>query len=312
MKSKLFFNHSTCIDHAFIDNQGLVMGGSYHPVITVAGRVTEDENVVVDFSSGKKRLKAIIDHDDGKIGFDHKLWVIPGYSACSIGNYSDTHFEITTGIGTIIRLPKTDVHVVGVNYNGSIASTVAEDMKIILERELNGEFEIDVTLTQMPFSITENPLMFRYSHGLKSSTSYGCKNIAHGHLSFLEVTKRKPEYRTDCQDCQIGDRLIKEWIAIINESMFIMRENIIDDNGTEITVRYDTPRGEMYMKINRNHQPHVITETETTIEHLAAFIEKRLMNAFILAKVEEFRVSEGLQKGVVYRVSDIDDSAVIF
>lgn len=310
MNSTLFFNNITCIDHAFVDNIGNIVGGSYHPIITVKGKVTEDESVVVDFSSGKKLMKSIIDHDNGEIGLDHKLWIIPGYSACMTKNYSDTHYEIETRNGSRVVLPKTDVHIVNGNFTGSVMQTVATDISSILSQQMS-EYEFDVELTQIPFSVTQNPMMFRYSHGLKNSTSYGCKNIAHGHLSFFEITKFGNDYREDCDDCKTGLRLVEETLKGINGSMFIMRENIISEDEQWIEFGYETPRRKMWAKINRNQQANIIVDSETTIEYLAEFIAKRMMNALLLAKVKEFRVSEGLQKGVVYRL-DSDPGNVIF
>lgn len=310
MNSTLFFNNITCIDHAFVDNIGNIVGGSYHPIITVKGKVTEDESVVVDFSSGKKLMKSIIDHDNGEIGLDHKLWIIPGYSACMTKNYSDTHYEIETRNGSRVVLPKTDVHIVNGNFTGSVMQTVATDISNILSQQMS-EYEFDVELTQIPFSVTQNPMMFRYSHGLKNSTSYGCKNIAHGHLSFFEITKFGNDYREDCDDCKTGLRLVEETLKGINGSMFIMRENIISEDEQWIEFGYETPRRKMWAKINRNQQANIIVDSETTIEYLAEFIAKRMMNALLLAKVKEFRVSEGLQKGVVYRL-DSDPGNVIF
>lgn len=310
MNSELFFNNITCIDHAFIDNMGAVVGGSYHPIITVKGKVTEDESVVVDFSTGKKQMKAVIDHNDGKIGLDHKLWVIPGYSACMVKNHSDTHFEIETQNGSRLILPKTDVHVVSGNFDGSVMNTVARDIASILGVQMP-EYEFDVQLTQVPFSLTQNPMMFRYTHGLKNSSSYGCKNIAHGHLSFFEVTKFGNDYREDCSDCQTGMRLIEDTLRGINNSMFIMRDNIISEDQEWIEFGYETPRGKMWARINRNLQPSIIVDSETTIEYLAEFVASRMMSALLLAKVKEFRISEGLQKGVVYRVNE-DQGNVIF
>lgn len=310
MNSTLFFNNITCIDHAFVDNLGNIVGGSFHPIITVKGKVTDDESVVVDFSSGKKAMKAVIDHNDGKIGLDHKLWIIPGYSACMVKNYSDTHYEIETRNGSVLRLPKTDVHTVSVNFDGSIANTVGRDIAAILSEQMPS-FEFDVVLTQQPFAITDSPIMFRYSHGLKNSTSYGCKNIAHGHLSFFEITERGNDWRADCDDCKTGDRIIRDTLNGINGSMFIMQDNIVSQDDNWIEFAYETPRGQMWARINRNEQANIIVPTETTIEYLAEFVAGRLMSALLLAKVREFRISEGLQKGVVYRL-DTDPGNVIF
>lgn len=305
----LFFNNLTCIDHALVDNNGNIVGGSYHCNVEVTGAITDDESVVVDFSAGKKQMKAIIDHADGKIGLDHKLWIIPGYSACMLKNTSDTHCEVETKNGTRIILPHTDVHVVNTNFDTSIKETVAQDIANILADKMP-QYSFAVQLTQTAFTMTDDAILFRYTHGLKDSTSYGCKNIAHGHLSFFEVTRYGNDYRQDCEDCKTGRRLIQQSIESISGSMFIKRENILFEGDKWIEYGYNTQRGYMWVKIDKNRQPHVIIDTETTVEYLAQYFAKNMMSALLLAKVKEFRISEGLQKGVTYRIDS--DPYVLF
>lgn len=313
MKTRLFFAYPTCVDHAYIDNQGLIIGGSYHPIIEVIGEVDEHESVVIDFSSGKKRMKQIIDEADGRIGFDHKLWIIPGLSACQIQNLSDTHYRIETACGNEIILPKTDVHIVQRNFDRTVQITMAAEMADVLKREMP-EFDFEVKLTEVPFttSTDDEPLtaLFRYAHGLKDSTSYGCKNIAHGHLSFFEITERRNDYREECEDCQLGNKLIKDGMRNLNNIVFINKANIISEDDNLIHIGYDTPRGRMDMTVNKNVQPYAVLDTESTIEYLAEFIFKRFANAMLLAKVKAFRVSEGLQKGVTFRVAEQWDNII--
>ena len=76
--AELFLSDLTVVDHAYIDDSGNVVGGSFNPTFYVAGNVDPVEQVVVDFSTIKKDIKNII--DSRLIGFDHKLWVIDGYS----------------------------------------------------------------------------------------------------------------------------------------------------------------------------------------------------------------------------------------
>lgn len=315
MVSELFFNYPTCIDHAFIDNNGRVIGGSYHPIITVQGKVDYEENVVIDFSEGKKLLKEVID-DPSENGYDHKLWFIENYSAGVLKNYSDTHWEIQTIIGTVIRIPKVDVKVI--KFNPELKDEISL-MKIV-ENDIEEtfkkhgyfcEFDVKVKLTQILFSTSDKVNTFRYTHGLKDSTSEGCKNIAHGHLSFFEITKFNEYYRDDCSDCKLGLKLIEDGIKNIDGVVFVYKDNIIERDTNKLTLSYDTPRGAMYMSLNPNLQPVIETYTETTIENLGVYLRSTLMNALYLAKVSEFRISEGLQKGVVMKVPSLDDNVLI-
>jgi 6-pyruvoyl-tetrahydropterin synthase len=76
--STLFLNKITVIDHALINREGLVQGGSYNLSVKVSGEVKGEEQVVVDFSKLKSSIKNLI--DDTEKGYDHKLWFIRGYS----------------------------------------------------------------------------------------------------------------------------------------------------------------------------------------------------------------------------------------
>ncbi len=314
MYSELFFNYPTCIDHSFIDANGRLVGGSYHPIITVTGKVDPEENVVIDFSTCKKQIKDII--DDPNDGYDHKLWFIENYSGAVLKNHSDTHWEIQTIIGTIIRLPKTDVKII--KYDNelkdeiSLIRIVENDMMKHFNHEKMVDFVVTVKLTQILFSTGSTVHTFRYTHGLKNSTSYGCKNIAHGHLSFFEITKYNEYYRDDCSDCKLGKKLIDDTIKNIDCTVFVFSDNIVERDGEKITLKYTTQRGEMFMKMDTNLQPVIEMTEETTIENIAVHMKKLLMNALLLAKVSEFRISEGLQKGAVVHVEGIDDNVLTF
>ena len=67
----MFFSQPTVIDHAYIDQEGRVVGGSFNPDFLVTGEIDPKEKVVIDFGTGKKQIKALIDHKE--FGYDHKL-----------------------------------------------------------------------------------------------------------------------------------------------------------------------------------------------------------------------------------------------
>lgn len=310
MNSELFFNYPTCIDAAYIDNLGAIHGASFHPIIRVKGAVTEDESVVVDFSSGKKLMKEIIDHADGKIGFDHKLWIIPGYSGCEVSDIDNGHrVSIRCYNDMLIGLPATDIHVTSNQFNRDMVTTVEEDMRNILERELRKaglHVTVSVTLLTKPFTTGHGQFetMFRYVHGLKDSTSYGCKNIAHGHLSFFEIIERTPAYRPNCQDCLFGESMLEDFFKRYESTIFINRENIVKEDQYYIFLKYTTGRGMMTMRVPKGRVHYEVLETETTIEYLAEWVFQQTVNYLHLAKVSKFAISEGLQKGVIVDVQE--------
>lgn len=312
MIQSITFHYPTCVDHALIDNQGIIRGGSYHPIITLKGKVSDDESVVIDFSKGKSLIKSIID-DKTAIGFDHKLWAIPGYSACTVEDIihqDGDRVRIKTSSDIEIEIPASDMHSPTNRFNGDVALMIAEDMKHTLERELakNGlDVEVECSLHQFPFLGNADNLhhLFRYVHGLKDSSAYGCKNIAHGHLSFFEVIERGKGYRKDCQDCLFGERQLDDWFERFAHTIFINRDNIVEENDSYIHLHYNTPRGDMKMRLPKRASINaVILDTETTIEYLADWFTRQTINYLHLAKVKRFVLSEGLQKGVVVDVED--------
>lgn len=304
INSTLFFNDFTCIDHAIINDKGDIVGGSFHPVVEVSGNVTDDESVVVDFSSGKARMKGVI--DDAFIGLDHHLVVIDGYSDCTI-EYNvmlggARHTRIVTS-KLDITVPYCDVIVIE-NVNDDVKASFENYIEYLLSTNMS-EFKFKCTLNQRPHLFNPDnkiqPIMFRYVHGLKNSTSYGCKNIAHGHLSFFEITES--QYRKSCNDCQRGIANIREWFEKLGYNlMFVNAENVVSRNGRMITIMYQTGRGMMRIEIKDPGYRYIELGSETTIEHLAEFIKHEIMGDLMLAKVRQFRISEGLQKGVVVNV----------
>ena len=81
MRSTMFLSDVTVLDHAYIDDSGFIVGGSFHPCFNVSGEIDGTEQVVVDFSAIKKQIKALIDSKE--TGYDHKLWIIEGFSNIS-------------------------------------------------------------------------------------------------------------------------------------------------------------------------------------------------------------------------------------
>lgn len=301
--TKLFFNYPTCIDHAIINRAGQIVGSSYHPIITVEGQPTADEHVVVDFSGGKKMMKDIIDAHDAS-GYDHKLWFVKGYSGA---DYTYSADRVTVKSDKLsIEIPASDFRVIDSQPANLLKTAIAKEMsndltRIMRERGL--QVTVNVELTHEPFAPRDATVfLFRYVHGLKDSSAYGCKNIAHGHYSFLAITKRSGEYRPDCDDCRFGEEQIERYFAMQDSILYINRKNIVEDSEDHLTIAYNTPRGEMRMRILKPAIPHVILDSETTIEYLSEHIVQDLWSYLLLAKAEEVMISEGLQKGVVIKI----------
>lgn len=288
----MFLSNVTCIDHAYIDQDGYIIGGSFNPNITVSGKIDDVENVVVDFSTIKKDIKALI--DDKETGFDHKLWIIYGVSNYSV-RYSEnmTHIYVTTPIFNV-TLP-----INAVKFFNAASYADSSGLEDYLLYNLAQKYPITNLIvdydTRMdsPVNINTELHTFRYTHGLKNSTSWGCQNIVHGHLSYLAGI---------CNwDKQIEANALLQQIAVyLDKRMFVWKENAYFNE-----VKYSTPRGNFKLLSSPEIEFHktVYMENETTIENIVEYIANKFKAELEKAGIHFLYISEGLNKGAVIAIN---------
>lgn len=297
-RSTMFLNNVTAIDYSYIDETGWVQGGSLNPHFTVSGEIDPVENVVIDFSTVKKIMKEVIDGKE--TGFDHKLWFVEAVSQGKVIETEDGYRVETAKV--TIEVPKNALKVI---------PTLDESYHIFdrevgaaIEREVAAELNhlyptanIEVAVQLKPefigSSFTSAGMHpFRYVHGLKNSTSWGCQNIAHGHYSYISA---------DTQDEFATNLLLSKIANYFDNAVFIWKENCkeTDDN---IYVHYETERGKFKMVIDKKHPytKSIFMNEETTVENIVEMIGKQFMNELLEAGVIDLFVSEGLNKGAVY------------
>lgn len=285
MKSNMFLSDLTVVDHAFIDNTGRVLGGSFNPGFLITGEVSADESVVVDFSTIKKDIKYAIDKhvfDVNLNGFDHKLWFIEGFSAGSYEIFDD-YVEVDTP-ALSFKLPIDALRVIK-PINGFstysiefIGLAIAQHVYSCLLKtypDINLGVECLNNINVHTCSYYDYAY-FNYSHGLKNSTSYGCNNIAHGHLSYMQH-KDDDVLRLVCEE--------------LDNAVFINQENISYEDNEMIGINYDTEeRGSFSATYNKEMNKIIILDTETTIEFIAEYVKNKF-------NISDFYISEGLSKG---------------
>lgn len=279
-QSSMFLGDTTNIDHAYIDDKGRIVGGSYRPKFIVTGKVDPVENVVVDFSTVKKSLKAII--DDKEEGYDHKLWWYEGWSK---GDITVTAERVTIDTPFVtIEAPRNAVTLTTM-YTGFI-DYVTEKMRAIYpEVDLKIDCQMTTTFDVMP-QMTTGAYQFSYVHGLKDSTSWGCQNIGHGHLSYIAA-----QTSDNIGTMLAADDLLIEIARDLDNTVFVWDVNFADD-----TIQYQCSRGAMSMKLKEGVKRAVLN-TETTVEHLVDYVAERYHERLLQAGVTELFVSEGLSKG---------------
>jgi 6-pyruvoyl-tetrahydropterin synthase len=279
MQSSIFFRNFTCMDHAFIDEDGMVHGMSFNLSATLSGLVDSAESVVVDFSRGKKLLKSYV--DDCADGFDHKLLLYPFSNYCITDLKDDRVYIWTKHFST--TCPKDAIRFI----------TKEHELCEYLTGRFNDEFpgaNITVKTKAADYGFTEFGHYFNYSHGLKDSTSWGCQNQNHGHQSFVEVLKADGS----------GNHFLQKRIAeYLDETIFINKANVVSKSEDEITIKYTSAdRGEFESTYRKPHK-WIILETETTIEYIIEFVRDFFYEEL---KGHTLRVSEGLMKGAEINV----------
>ena len=288
MRSSIFLSDLTVVDHAYIDNVGRVIGGSYNPGFVVTGEVSDDESVVVDFSTIKKDLKTHMDKHIFNIdfnGFDHKLWIIEGFSNCKLREGTlddDNRIEVITP-AFIGLFPSDAIRYIQNPLEAQLSDAFIGSQFAIHLTDCLTEIYPNINLNVECFNTRnvhvinqEIPLRyFRYSHGLKDSTSYGCQNLGHGHLSFIQH-----------EDTRMCDHISQQ----LHNAVFINAGNIIQEDDGELTIEYTSQRGYFRGTYNKLFNKLIVLPTETTIEYIAEYVRD-------MFNINNFYISEGLSKG---------------
>ena len=320
--SIMFLTHVSCVDHAYIDNNGCVVGGSFHPNFIIGGTPDPVEKVVVDFSTVKKDVKQAIDQhifDDVHNGFDHKLWIIEGYSNVTSVKYINnddgeiTDVEINTP-NLFLQLPLDAVKLIKplpkfiTNYDPTY---IGEAFRVhvydhLLKKYPNINLTVECSNTVDPhlpikgFGQNINGVggfrYFSYVHGLKDSTSYGCQNVAHGHLSFIQVDV-DPNLVLYEEGVVVIDKLLDGIACDLDNTVFVREENIVGEASDSLLLKYTTKRGNFVMVLNTNQHKIVVLPTETTVEFLTHYVIHKYRERLVSAGVTSIFVSEGLSKG---------------
>ena len=298
MRSTLFFGegHLTVIDHAYIDEAGDIIGGSIAPSFTVTGDIEENEQVVIDFSKCKKRIKEII--DDKTHGIDHKLIVGDFSNITAQTTLPNGHVRIETP-KWVIEGPQNMFHVCDLeSYEDYLEAYIGDFVSEHLQEELPGVIVQAMGGFKpviMPWHHSYS--MFRYTHGLKSSSSWGCQNIAHGHLSYITI---------EADNYPAAAVLQQKIAADLDNTMFVYNENL--DVGNVIS--YTTERGNF--KLSPKLRSHCETfgkldvlKTETTIENLVSYVANRYIAELRAVKANAIYISEGLAKGAMIEIGSL-------
>lgn len=321
---KIYWDNVSDVDHAVLLPTGEIVGNSFIATATMEGKTTKDEQVVLDFSLGKKNLKAFLDAT-----VDHKLWVT---SEAQLTYLEDGMTEVSMGktklvlpVDAVYKIPEsieqTAYTMCVPAFIRHIQTLVCANLSDILSKSIG----LNVVFAAADVPDVADRLYFRYAHGLPQSSSYGCKNIAHGHLSYIELIPRDqhtltiPE-RMAClnkimQDLVKGDTIFFDndcvlYFVTANDDQRATVE-ALDPVGYTLTQDVPSSRGTQKLEFNPdklldltllkqgNMYVHILT-SYSTIENLGDFFRTVIDKVCPgLLKSYKVRVSEGLSKGTI-------------
>lgn len=321
--ASIFLTNVTVIDGAFVTERGMVEGASFNPKFVVTGPVTEDEQVVIDFGRIKKKLKEWI--DDKAEGFDHKLWFCEGLS---LGTVRPTLPSKSLGLspsvaGVVLTTPMLEavgddayIRVIPdvpgtwakLDQRRNLVSALRQEIHLFINEKLAKEFPgvhaqviLSTDASDMGFTLVDSSrLWFRYSHGLRNSTSFGCQQPLHGHLSYLQLLKKNDNDFVPCPSSELF--FVRK---SLDDAVFVDRANVANHEDRETRISYASmSRGRFTVRYKTKspsgpaHKVFVL-DTETTVEHLAEWIKVTYWESLRRSGATHLAVSEGLTKGAI-------------
>ena len=308
----IVINDLTCLDCALLfTNKGepYIMGASYMVNAEVTGNL-DNTGVVADFSDCKKSIKAKID-DSASLSFnidtkeplynvsglDHRLIIYKGIKKqLELAGYT---FSVTED-NLVLRHEKTNTEYLNVPIN---AVAFVTDIREAIERRSSTDtYSVKATIsgnhTVMYNESLGTSLYIQYAHGLPKSTSYGCKNLVHGHTSMIGSSSKlaSSELSRALGIRHATDKQLLKPIYVVN------RDYIQYEDATHIIVGYSIERGSFSYRIDKDIYSIWILDCETTCENILDYLGEKLKESDVYnsqLRGTKLYISEGLTKGAI-------------
>ncbi len=274
---RLFIEHLTVIDYAYLDNIRGLVGNSLIVDLELDGAL-DAQSMVCDFGTAKHLIKRCIDET-----VDHKL-LVPALHPEVTARYRDGLLEIEftdQHNSTLIhRSPENSVCLLedaAVTIN-TITNRLLRAIAVLVPDNVS---DVVINLRQ---ESTPTPY-FHYCHGLKKH--YGnCQRIAHGHRSRIEIHEngeRNPEWE-------------HWWAEKWNDVYIATTADLVDRNELRVHLAYDALQGRFELEVEADRCYFI--DVDSTVEHLAQHIATELhkMRPRSTFQVKAF---EGVNKGAV-------------
>jgi hypothetical protein len=152
---------------------------------------------------------------------------------------------------------------------------------------------------------------FRYTHGLPKSSSWGCRNLFHGHASGIylysdpdtwghstvpvsdKIRRLSTRIASDIMDCHF---VSKDWIDVT------CLEIGYDDD--------DCDRGDWQFNITDCPSYIIVLDSEPTIENIILYLANKYEAELVECNVTHMYVTEGLWKGALHSIAKSNKAGV--
>jgi 6-pyruvoyl-tetrahydropterin synthase len=274
---KLFVEHLTTIDSAYLHPEHGLLGESWMVDITLEGAL-DDQSMVMDFAHVKKKLKNAIDD-----GIDHTLIVPQLAPALTLDNHKK-HLVARWQFGNDEWLEHVSPHdaVTLLKSDAVTNDAIIAHLKETLAPHLpKGVTSFEIALRHE----TTNDATYHYVHGLKKHDG-NCQRIAHGHRSRIQIQ------RNGTRDSALEQAWATDWkTAYLGTQEDIDR---VEDGMTHFA--YVSQQGPFTLAYPSARCR--IIPTDSTVEciatHIAATLKEREPQADFIV-----RAYEGVQKGAI-------------
>ncbi|HUR40235.1 MAG TPA: 6-carboxytetrahydropterin synthase [Verrucomicrobiae bacterium] len=274
--ARLFVEHLTVIDCAFLDAQRGLVGESWIVDLELEGEL-DDQGMVLDFGEVKRKLKKAIDSVA-----DHRLLVPSRSSALDFALSAagtGLSFRAATGaiehIGPQKSVCNIDAEVVD---EGSVARQIEPWLAKAVPPSVSR-----VTVALRPERI--DGAYYHYTHGLKKHEGQ-CQRIAHGHRSRLQV---RVGGRRD-------ERLERQWADRWRDIYLGTAADIVSHGKGRIRFEYKSGEGEFALELPAERAD--LLQTDSTVECIAEHIAGQVAAERPGTRVE-VRAYEGVMKGAI-------------
>lgn len=274
--TRLFVEHLTVIDCAFLDAQRGLVGESWIVDLELEGEL-DDQGMVLDFGEVKKKLKKAVDH-----AADHKL-IVPGKSPeldlVLSGEGSGLAFKAATGP---IEHQSPAKALCNIDAQTVTAETLAAHVRKAVQKA------VPPSVSSVALSLRNERIegsYYHYTHGLRKHAGQ-CQRIAHGHRSRLQILVNGR--RDERLERQRADR----WRDIYLGTS----ADIVSHGKGRIRFEYRAGEGEFELELPVERCD--LLQTDSTVERIAEHVAAQVAEERPGSKIE-IRAYEGVMKGAI-------------